>query len=217
MKEPITAKEALEKVKSGDIIMIGGFLYGGNPQHLVKALIETSADELTIISSDTGTKDCQHYQLSLSGKIKKVIASYIGANPETGRTMMSGEVEVELCPQGTLAERIRAGGAGLGGILTPTGVGTIVEEGKQKMKIDDREYLLELPLKADVALIKAKTADSAGNLVVEGTSRNFNCAMAMAADYVVAQVEEYVEAGQIDPNLITVPGVFVDAIVKVGA
>lgn len=129
---------------------------------------------------------------------------------------MTKEAEVQLFPQGTLAEKIRAGGAGLGGVLTPVGVGTIVEEGKKKIQIDGREYLLELPLKADVALIRAHKADEAGNLVINGSSRNFNLVMATAAEYVVAQTDEYVKTGEIDPNHVNVPGIFVDAIVKVG-
>nr|WP_283657694.1 3-oxoacid CoA-transferase subunit A [Paenibacillus sp. RC343] len=129
---------------------------------------------------------------------------------------MTKEAEVQLFPQGTLAEKIRAGGAGLGGVLTPVGVGTMVEEGKKKIEIDEREYLLELPLKADVALIRAHKADEEGNLVINGSSRNFNLVMATAAEYVVAQTDEYVKAGEIDPNHVNVPGIFVDAIVKVG-
>ena len=129
---------------------------------------------------------------------------------------MTGEAAVHLFPQGTLAEKIRAGGAGLGGFLTPVGVGTVVEDGKRKVEIDDREYLLEMPLRANVALIRARQADEAGNLVINGSSRNFNIVMASAADYVIAEVDEYVKTGEIDPNHVNVPGIFVDAIVKVG-
>lgn len=129
---------------------------------------------------------------------------------------MTKEATVQLFPQGTLAEKIRAGGAGLGGFLTPVGVGTIVEEDKRKIEIDNKEYLLEMPLKANVALIKAHMADETGNLVINGSSRNFNIVMATAADYVIAEVDEYVKAGEIDPNHVNVPGIFVNAIVKVG-
>ncbi len=212
-----TAREAVGKVKDGDSIMIGGFLTGGHPENLVSALVNTNtAGNLTIISNDTGTQELSVYQLVKSGRVKHIFASYIGSNPETGRLLMTGEAKVQLFPQGTLAEKIRAGGAGLGGILTPVGIGTVVEEGKKKIKINDREYLLELPLKANVAFIKAHKADETGNLIMNGSSRNFNIVMATAADYVVAEVEEYVKAGEIDPNHVNVPGIFVDAIVKVG-
>ncbi|MGG4502205.1 CoA transferase subunit A [Paenibacillus polymyxa] len=216
-KKVNSAEEAVKKIKDGDTVMVGGFMQGGIPEELVRALVDTnSADNLTIISNDTGTPELSIYRLVKSGRVKRIFASYIGSNPETGRLLMTKEADVQLFPQGTLAEKIRAGGAGLGGILTPVGVGTIVEEGKQKIKIDEREYLLELPLKADVALIRAHKADEAGNLVINGSSRNFNLVMATAAEYVVAQTDEYVKAGEIDPNHINVPGIFVDAIVKVG-
>ncbi|MFK4472536.1 acetate CoA/acetoacetate CoA-transferase alpha subunit [Paenibacillus sp. RC73] len=213
----ISAEEAVKKVKDGDTVMVGGFLAGGFPEDLVRALVDTnSASNLTIISNDTGTPELSIYNLVKSGRVKRIFASYIGSNPETGRLLMTKEAEVQLFPQGTLAEKIRAGGAGLGGVLTPVGVGTIVEEGKKKIEIDEREYLLELPLKADVALIRAHKADEEGNLVINGSSRNFNLVMATAAEYVVAQTDEYVKAGEIDPNHVNVPGIFVDAIVKVG-
>ncbi|MGG1615436.1 CoA transferase subunit A [Paenibacillus sp. NRS-1782] len=213
----ISAEEAVKKVKDGDTVMVGGFLAGGFPEDLVRALVDTnSASNLTIISNDTGTPELSIYNLVKSGRVKRIFASYIGSNPETGRLLMTKEAEVQLFPQGTLAEKIRAGGAGLGGVLTPVGVGTMVEEGKQKIEIDEREYLLELPLKADVALIRAHQADEEGNLVINGSSRNFNLVMATAAEYVVAQTDEYVKAGEIDPNHVNVPGIFVDAIVKVG-
>jgi acetate CoA/acetoacetate CoA-transferase alpha subunit len=213
----LSAKEAVEKVKDGDAIMVGGFLAGGHPEHLVNALLETnSAKDLTLISNDTGTKDLSIFQLVKSGRVKHIFASYIGSNPETGRLMMTGEAEVKLFPQGTLAEKIRSGGAGLGGVLTPVGIGTVVEEGKKKVEVQGREYLLELPLKANVAFIKAEKADEAGNLIIRGSSRNFNIVMATAADYVVAEVDEIVPIGEIEPNHVNVPGVLVNAIVKVG-
>jgi acetate CoA/acetoacetate CoA-transferase alpha subunit len=213
----LSAKEAVEKVKDGDAIMVGGFLAGGHPEHLVNALLETnSAKDLTVISNDTGTKDLSIFQLVKSGRVKRIFASYIGSNPETGRLMMTGEAEVKLFPQGTLAEKIRSGGAGLGGVLTPVGLGTIVEEGKKKLEIQGKEYLLEMPLKANVAFIKAEKADEAGNLIIRGSSRNFNIVMATAADYVIAEVNEIVPIGEIEPNHVNVPGVLVNAIVKVG-
>ncbi|RDU24966.1 CoA transferase subunit A [Anaerosacchariphilus polymeriproducens] len=218
MKNKLTsAIEAVSKVKDGDTLMIGGFLTGGHPENLVKALVDTnSAGGLTVISNDTGTKELSIYQLVKSGRVKRIFASYIGSNPETGRLLMTGEAKVQLFPQGTLAEKIRAGGAGLGGVLTPVGVGTVVEEGKKKIEIDEKEYLLEMPLRSNVALIKANKADEVGNLIINGSSRNFNIVMATAADYVIAEVDEYVKEGEIDPNHVNVPGIFVDAIVKVG-
>lgn len=217
MNKITTAQEAMKRVKENDTLMIGGFLFGGNPEYLVSVLNETTPGNLTLISNDTGTADMQTYTLTKSGRVKKIYASYIGANPETGRLFITKEAEVELVPQGTLAERIRAGGAGLGGFLTPVGLGTIVEEGKKKIEVEGREFLLELPLHANVALIKAHIADEVGNLVIKGSSKNFNVVMATAADYVIVEVDEIVKAGTLDPDVITVPGIYVDAIVKVGA
>ncbi len=205
----------LTSVKDGDIIMIGGFLHCGHPDHLVKTLSECSVKNLTVISNDSGTTEISSNDLIRSGKVSRIIASYIGANPETGRLMYSGEADVQLCPQGTLAERIRAGGVGLGGVLTEVGLGTVVEKGKEKITVDGKEYLLEKPLKANVALVKADRADKAGNLYISGTAKNFNTLMPMAAEYVVAEVAEIVEVGDIDPNHVTVPGIFIDAIVKI--
>ncbi len=207
--------EALKIVKDGDVVMVGGFLQCGQPQHLVRALTETGVGELTLISTDTGTMETSNYFLLKSGKVKRLMASYIGGNPEAGNYLISGEAEVLLFPQGTLAEKIRAGGAGLGGFLSPVGIGTVVEEGKQKLIVDGKEYLLELPLWANVALIKADKADKAGNLRILGSARNFNVLMATAADHVVAEVSEIVETGDLDPNDVTVPGIFVDTLVKI--
>ena len=213
----VSASESVKRVKDGDKIMVGGFLAGGHPENLVKALLETNpACDLTIISNDTGTQELSIYQLVKSGRVTHVLASYIGSNPETGRLLMTGEAKIELFPQGTLAEKIRAGGSGLGGVLTPVGLGTEVEKGKRKIEVNNKEYLLEEPLKAEVAFIKAQKADEEGNLIIDGSSRNFNIVMATAADYVVAEVDEYVKAGEIDPNHVNVPGIFVNAIVKVG-
>lgn len=207
--------DALSRIKNGDAIMIGGFLQCGHPDQLVDALNQMNVTGLTIISNDTGTIETPSFELIKSGKVTRIMASYIGSNPETGRLMHTGEAEVILIPQGTLAEKIRAGGAGLGGFLTQVGVGTVVEEGKQKLNVNGKDYLLELPLKADVALIKADKADRVGNLFISGSARNFNTLMATAAEYVVAQVDEIVEIGDIDADCVTVPGIFVDAIVKI--
>jgi len=216
MSKITTPQKAVEIIESGNILMVGGFLKGGHPETLVRELAKRNVDNLTVISNDTGTTECSLYNVIKNKQVKKVIASYIGANPETGKGLITGEIEVELLPQGTLAEKIRAGGAGLGGFLTPVGVGTIVEEGKQKTTIDEKEYILELPLKADVALIKAAKADENGNLVFKGSSRNFNAIMPLAAEHVIAEVEEIVPIGEIDPNDVDVPGILIDKIVKVG-
>lgn len=205
--------EALASVKSGMTVMIGGFLAVGTPLALVDQLVKKQVQDLTVIANDTAFPDQGIGKLVVNRQIKKAIVSHIGTNSETGRQLLAGELEVELTPQGTLAEKIRAGGSGLGGILTPTGVGTIVEEGKQKISIANREYLLELPLRADVALVYAHKADKAGNLVFRRSARNFNPVMAMAADLVVAQVGEVVEIGDIDPDEVMVPGIVVDYVV----
>jgi len=205
--------EALAGIREGMTVMIGGFLAVGTPLVLVDELVKKQVRNLTVIANDTAMPDRGIGRLIVNRQAKKVIVSHIGTNPETGRQLMAGELEVELTPQGTLAEKIRAGGSGLGGVLTPTGVGTVVEEGKQKIKINDRDYLLELPLRADVALIYAHKADKAGNLVFRRSARNFNPVMAMAADLVIAQVSEVVEIGAIDPDEVMVPGIVIDYIV----
>jgi acetate CoA/acetoacetate CoA-transferase alpha subunit len=213
MKKILTASEAVKIIKEGDSVMIGGFLRGGRPEGLIKAMAKIEAANITLICTDTGITDSPMHELFKSGKITGLYASYIGGTPEAGHYYMTGEAKVHLVPQGTLAERIRAGGAGLGGFLTPTGVGTIVEEGKQKMEINGKSYLLELPLRANVALIKAHIADEAGNLIIKGSSKNFNQPMATAADYVIVETDELVKIGEIGPDEVTVPGVYIDVIV----
>ena len=188
----------------------------GTPEGLVRALLEHGAKNLTLIGNDSGCPTPGVGPLIANKRVRKLIASHIGTNPETGRLMIAGELEVELVPQGTLIERIRCGGAGLGGILTPTGVGTIVEEGKPKVTFDGIEYLVERPLRADIALIQAKKADRMGNLVYEKAARNFNPIMALAADLVIAEVDELVEVGDIDPEVIVTPGALVHKIVLSG-
>lgn len=207
-------EEAVAAVKDGATVMIGGFLCVGSPIDLIDSLVEKGTRNLTIIANDTAFPDKGIGKLVVNRQVKKAIVSHIGTNPETGRQMMAGEMTVTLTPQGTLAEQIRAGGAGLGGVLTPTGVGTIVEEGKQLLTVGGRQYLLELPLRADVALLKAYKADMAGNLVLRRSARNFNPIMALAADTVIAEVEQVVEVGDIDPDEVMVPGVVVDWIVQ---
>ncbi|WP_207665867.1 acetate CoA-transferase subunit alpha [Caminicella sporogenes] len=214
MNKLVSVKDAINHIKDGMTIMIGGFLGVGTPESLVDALIEKGVKDLTIICNDTAFPEVGIGKLIVKKMVKKVITSHIGTNPETGRQYNEKELEVELVPQGTLAERIRCMGAGLGGFLTPTGIGTIVEEGKEKITVEGRKYILELPLKADVALIKGEKIDKKGNIYYDKAARNFNPLMAMAADVVIAEAEEIVEIGEIDPNDVMTPGIFIDMIVK---
>ena len=216
IKPVVSAQEAVQCVKKGDTIMVGGFNYGGIPYTLVDALYEAGTDELTMIANDTAYENVGHGKLVAAGRIKKVIASHVGLNKKTGEYYNSGKMELELSPQGTFVERIRAGGFGLGGFLTPTGVGTIVEEGKQVLEVNGRKYILELPLRADVALVRAYKADRMGNLIYKGTNQNFNPAMATAAEIVIAEVDSVVDVGELDPNVIVTQGILVDMIVVKG-
>lgn len=191
--------------------MIGGFLRCGTPAKLIDELVKNNTSGLTLIANDTSTPDFDRGKLIVNKQIKKAIVAHIGTNPETGRQMNAGELEVELVPMGTLVERIRSGGAGLGGFLTPTGVGTIVEQGKQIMEIDGRKYLFEKPLRADFALIYATKIDKFGNVFLEGTTRNFNPVMATAAETVIVEAEG-ISDEPLNPNEVTIPGIFVDYI-----
>ena len=194
----------------------GGFNYGGIPYTLVDALFEAGTDQLTMIANDTAYENVGHGKLVAAGRIKKVIASHVGLNKKTGEYFNSGKMELELSPQGTFVERIRAGGFGLGGFLTPTGVVTIVEEGKQVLEVNGRKFILELPLRADVSLVRAYKADRMGNLIYKGTNQNFNPAMATAAEIVIAEVDSVVDVGELDPNEIITQGILVDMIVVKG-
>ncbi len=216
MGKQVSVVEALERVKSGMSVMIGGFLAVGTPETLIDGLLQAETLDLTVIGNDTGFPDKGIGRLVVEGRCRKVIASHVGTNPETGRQMNSGELEVVLTPQGTLAEQVRAGGSGLGGFLTPTGIGTVVAEGKQVITVNGQDFLLELPIRADVALIKAQKADEEGNLVYRRSARNFNPLMAMAADLVIAEVDEIVPVGALDPDEVATPGLLVDMIVKGG-
>lgn len=216
MAKIISSAEAAKIVKNEATVMIGGFLACGTPETLVDELVKNKVAKLTVIGNDTGFVDRGIGKLVVNRQCEKVIVSHIGTNKETGNQMNAGELKVELVPQGSLAEKIRAGGFGLGGILTPTGVGTPVEEGKQKITVDGRVYLLETPLKADVALIKAWKADKAGNLVYRRSAQNFNPLMAAAAEVVIVEVEQIVEAGEIDPDEVMTPGAFIDYLVLGG-
>lgn len=201
-------------IKDEMVIMVGGFLGCGSPETLIDIIVASGVKNLTIICNDTSFVDRGVGRLVASKQVAKVITSHIGTNPETGKQMVEGTLTVELVPQGTLAERVRCAGAGLGGVLTPTGVGTVVEEGKQKITIDGHEYLLELPLKADMAIISGSTVDKAGNVVYNATTRNFNPLMAMAAPVVVVEAGKLVEIGQIMPELVMTPSPLVTHIFK---
>lgn len=217
MNKLISIDEAVDMIKDGMTIMVGGFLGCGNPHKIIDKLVEKNVKDLTLICNDSSFPDYGVGKLVVNHQIKKLIASHVGTNPETGRQMNAGEMEVVLVPQGTLAEQVRAGGAGLGGILTPTGVGTVIEEGKQKITVDGVEYLLEKPLKADVALIAGQKVDKFGNIVYFGATRNFNTLMATAAETVIVEASEIVEVGDLDPNDVVTPSIFVDYIVDGGA
>lgn len=214
MSKFISIEEAISKVKNGMTIMVGGFLANGTPNKIVDALAKSGVKDLTLICNDTAFPDRGVGQLIANKQVKKLFVSHIGTNPCTSEQMNSGELEIEFCPQGSLAERVRAGGCGLGGILTQTGMGTIVAEGKQIINVDGKEYLLEKPLRADIALVGASLGDKSGNLVYRGTSQNFNPLMAAAADLVIAEVDELVEVGEIAAENVKTPSIMVDYIIK---
>ena len=214
MDKFITVDEAVAKIKSGMTLMIGGFLAAGTPNKIVEALSKTDVKDLTIIANDTAYPDKGIGLLITNKQVKKVIASHIGTNPNTIQQLNDKELIVEFSPQGTLAERIRCGGAGLGGVLTPTGLGTVVEEGKQKLTIDGKDYLLEKPLHADIALIGANISDETGNLIYKGTTQNFNPMMATAADLVIVEAQEVVKIGEIPMENVHTPGIYVNYIVR---
>ncbi|MDO5055599.1 MAG: acetate CoA-transferase subunit alpha [Pasteurella oralis] len=208
---PITAVK--EYLSDGMTILFGGFMGVGTPKRLVQAILDSGVKDLTIIGNDTAFVDTGVGPLIANKRVKKVIASHIGTNLETGRQMIAGELEVELVPQGTLIERIRAGGSGLGGILTPTGVGTIVEEGKQVIELDGKKFLLELPIKADIAIISSHLADKKGNLTYQLTARNFNPIIAFAAKKTFVEPQEIVDVGAILPDEVVTPAALIDFII----
>jgi acetate CoA/acetoacetate CoA-transferase alpha subunit len=214
LHKAVGVKQAAEMIPDGATLMIGGFLGVGSPHRLIAELVQLGRKNLTVIANDSAFVDRGLGPLVVAKAVKKLIASHIGTNPETQKQMIAGELEVELVPQGTLAERIRAGGFGLGGVLTPTGIGTPVEVGKQKIVVDGKEFLLEKPLHADFALIGAKRADYRGNLEYEMTARNFNPLMAVAADTVIVEPVEIVPIGMISPDHVVTPHVLVDYIIE---
>ncbi|MCL2007649.1 MAG: CoA transferase subunit A [Treponema sp.] len=209
-------EDAVLPIGDGSIIMVGGFMTNGTPEILIDALVKKGVKNLTIICNDGGYPGKGVGKLIGNGQVKTLIATHVGLNPEVAARMNAQneneKLECILIPQGSLAERIRAGGAGLGGFLTPTGVGTIVAEGKQVIKIEGKDYLLERPLRADFALLRASKIDKFGNIIYYGTTKNFNPLMATAADYVIAGACEIVETGSFDPDAIHTSGIFIDAI-----
>ncbi len=213
-KQIITAEEAASKIKDGMVLMIGGFMAAGTPKKIIDALVESPVKDLIVVCNDTAFPDKGIGKLIAAKKVKKVIASHIGTNPLTIEQFNNKEIEVEFVPQGTLAEQVRCGGSGLGGILTPTGIGTVVAEGKQIIDLDGKQYLIEKAIRGDVALIGANIADYSGNLVYKGTTQNFNPLMAMACDLVIAEAEEIVETGQIPMENIHTANIFVDFLVQ---
>lgn len=210
----ITASQAAEKIKDGMTVMVGGFLGNGSPHSIIAEMVKSKVKNLTIICNDTSYPDKGVGILVANGQVDKVIVSHIGTNPITVEKMNSGDLVVEFSPQGTLAERIRAAGAGLGGVLTPTGIGTVVANNKEIIKIKGKEYLLEEPIKADVAIIGASISDKSGNLLYKGTTQNFNPIMATAADTVIVEAAEIVECGALKVEEIHSPSIFIDYIVK---
>jgi acetate CoA/acetoacetate CoA-transferase alpha subunit len=212
----ISLAELRPRLKDGMSILFGGFLGTGTPAGIVREILDSGIKDLTLIGNDSGFPEIGVGILVVARRVRKLITSHIGTNPETGRQMIAGELEVELVPQGTLAERIRCGGSGLGGVLTQTGVGTIVEEGKTKLTFDGVTYIVERPLRADLAIVQAHRADEAGNLVYQRAARNFNPLVALAGDFVAAEAETIVPVGEIDPDWVMTPGAVVDALILSG-
>jgi acetate CoA/acetoacetate CoA-transferase alpha subunit len=212
----IPLAEAAALIPDGATVMIGGFMAVGTPEPLLDELVRQERRDLTVIANDTARPGAGIGKLVTARLLRKVIASHIGLNPETQAQMIAGDLKVDLVPQGTLAERIRAGGCGLGGILTATGVGTTVEEGKRKIEVDGKSYLVEMPLRADFALVHAFLADYLGNLAYALTGRNFNPLMAMAADVVIVCAENVVPVGVIAPDHVVTPAPIVDYLVAKG-
>jgi acetate CoA/acetoacetate CoA-transferase alpha subunit len=213
MNKVISMADVISQIKDGASLMIGGFAVVGTPPGIIEAILEAGIKDLTIISNDTGFDDRGLGVLITQRRVKKVIASHIGMNKQTGLQMNEGSVEVELIPQGTLVERIRAAAFGLGGVLTPTGLGTAVQEGKEVLNVDGKDYLLEKPLTADFALLYGEKVDKAGNIAYRGAQVNFNHCMAGAAAVTIVEAGELVEIGGIDPNEVVTPGIFVDFVV----
>lgn len=213
-RRAITATEAAELIPDGASVLFGGFMAVGSPERIIDALVARGARGLTIIGNDTARPGHGVGKLIDAGCVARAVVSHIGTNPVTQKMMIAGEMVVELVPQGTLVERIRAGGAGLGGVLTPTGLGTVVAEGKQVIEVQGRPFLLEEPITADVAILHAHEADYNGNLTYRLTAMNFNPVIALAARCVIAEANEIVPVGVIPPDHVRTPGVLVDHLVE---
>jgi acetate CoA/acetoacetate CoA-transferase alpha subunit len=214
MQRAISATAAAELIPDGSSVMLGGFMGVGAPHRIIDALVARQARGLTVIGNDTASPGVGLGKLIDAGCVACVRASHIGTNPVTQKKMIAGEIEVELIPQGTLAERIRAGGSGLGGVLTPTGIGTTVEDDKRIIEVGGAKFMLELPLRADFALLRAREADYNGNLTYRLTATNFNPLMAFAADCVIAEPDEIVPVGVISPDAVRTPGILVHYLVE---
>lgn len=210
----VSMEEAMSHVRSGMTVMIPGFVNCGVPETLIKAMIAAGYTDFHLISNNTSVQGRGIGLLVHENRIKHITCSHIGSNKETVAKVVAGEIDVTFTPQGTLCERIRAGGAGIGGVLTPTGLGTPIEEGKQIIQVDGKPYILETPLHADLALIHAWKVDKLGNCIFRHTARNFNSIMATAADLVIVEAEEIVEVGELEPDYIMTPGCLVDYIVQ---
>lgn len=213
MSKLVEMDDAVARITDGMTVMVGGFMGCGNPHELLDAIIKAGTSDLTLICNDASTPGYGVARLVEERRLRKLIASHVGLNPAVGTQMNAGELDVELVPQGTLVERIRSGGAGLGGVLTPTGIGTPVAEGKRIIEVNGRQFLLEEPLRADVALINGHKIDPNGNIWYKGTTRNFSVVMATAADLVIAEADTMVGLGDIPPEDVVTPGVLVDYVV----
>lgn len=214
MEKRIQLQEAINMIDDGMTIMIGGFMGIGSPHTIIEGLLESGKKNLTIICSDTSVVDKGIGRLIVNNQVAKVIASHIGTNRETGRQMNEGLIEVELVPQGTLAEQIRSGGAGLGGVLTPIGIGTPIEDDNETVEIEGMRYILAKSIRADIALIHGSVVEENGNIFYNQSTRNFNPLMATAADIVIVEAEKVVKSGDLDPHLIATPGLFINHIVE---
>ena len=210
----VSLEEAISHIKSGMSVAIGGFLSQGEPLTLIRGLKASDATDLTIVACTGGYKDEGIVELVTAGKVRKLVTSHIGTTPAVVKAFHEGAIEVQLIPQGTLAEQMRCGGAGLGGFLTPTGLGTVVAEGKQHIELDGVTYLVEKSIRTDVALVRAHAGDAWGNLRYRGTARNYNSVAATCADYVVAEVEFLYNPGEIDPESVHTQGIYGDAVVR---
>ncbi|MGG0719233.1 CoA transferase subunit A [Robertmurraya massiliosenegalensis] len=209
-----TLEHALSFINDGCVLMFGGFGGVGNPPTLINGILNKEVKDLTLIGNDAGFPDIGIGRMVSAERVKKLITTHIGSNPVAGKLMVEGKMKVEFCPQGILAERIRAGGAGLGGILSDIGIGSMIDNGKKKIEIDGKTYLIEMPLRADVAIVHAKKADTFGNLVYDKSARNTNPLVATAGQITIAEADEIVAPGELDPECIITPGIYVDFIVE---